>query len=76
MPARPAHPGPEADRRKASRPRLPRRLRECLLLVSIREHLESLESLVIRLRRSDSQEPGDVEEVRNGSKRTVVHRDC
>ena len=31
-------------------------------LVSIREHLESLESLVIRLRRSDSQEPGDVDE--------------
>ena len=31
--------------------------------VSIREeHFESLESLVIRLRRSDSQEPEDVDE--------------
>jgi CheY-like chemotaxis protein len=31
-------------------------------LVSIREHLESLESLMILWRRSDSQEPSDVDE--------------
>jgi hypothetical protein len=30
--------------------------------VSVQEHLESLESLVIRWRQADSQEPPDVDE--------------
>jgi hypothetical protein len=37
------------------------------LLLSIREHLESLESLVIPCRRCDSLEPPDVDEQQSRS---------
>src|SRR5271157_4216664 len=41
--------------------------RNAIALVSIQEHLESLESLVIRWRRCDSREPPDVDERKSRS---------